>query len=857
MQYGVNLFQNLVKICNELKDELKKIPKELLQSKKPEIIPFNEVKDLDLNVFIEVCCQNVCLLTAYKIFFPDSNFSISRRFLDQFWDTLFVGKEDISKKFVEKLNKLPIDNVKTNLSQFESISKFIQTVYTKFIKEYNPNLQRKRGITYTPSFIIQTMIKSIDLLLQSNFNNSLGIASNDLIFYDPATGSLSFEIGLISYVYDKYISKSEENDIDFKDWVLQSFNNSFLGNELNPPAYFLGKFLLLDILFQDGFNSQNLREIFSVFFKSALSPDIIEELKYKTKESNKTLVIFGNPPYAVSSSNKDPWTYELMKAFSVNEPNLTRLYDDYVKFLRLGQWILEGHKKGILAFITNRKYLDGKIFYGMRQSMLKTFDMIYIIDLFGDIRNIKDVREKTNTNIFNIQTGVCIGFFIKKDEKKPNDFARIFYMGVKDSIEQIKSQLNNPFEKFPFIELSPHSPKFYFVPVELENDLNQIWNNQCIPITDCFQKTSRAMISSRDRFMIHVDKKPLMENITSLKNRDFEHLRSIGRIGQKFDDILENEEILSFFDFEEMESSIIQINYRPFDIRHGIFYTINRKCGKSIILDYLNKSKLIFHPKAERYEKKFTDINSGYAFNFVQSIQHPPFSHFLFTKGVVDSGLFGYSTSKVAPLWINGKSNISPKFTAMVQNIVPQSNPIQISGYIYAILNCEQFTKKFEPILIHEFPRILIPLNSIFFEKMSVLGNNLMLLHVFEFNSELWEKYRKFYEQISLIPKSFQLKTWKFDLEKNELYLISVNKKNLENNNVFKLHCSKEEWNYKIGSIKLVDHWLKARKYKKLERELNQNELTGIISLLFMIKETIHIKNQIDEIFSKNWKYFK
>ena len=66
MQYGVNFFQNLGKICSELKDELNKIPKELLQAKKTEIIPFNEVKDLELDVFIEVCSQNVCLLTVYK-----------------------------------------------------------------------------------------------------------------------------------------------------------------------------------------------------------------------------------------------------------------------------------------------------------------------------------------------------------------------------------------------------------------------------------------------------------------------------------------------------------------------------------------------------------------------------------------------------------------------------------------------------------------------------------------------------------------------------------------------------------------------------------------------------------------------
>ncbi len=851
MQYRVNFFQNLVKICNELKDELNKIPKELLQAKKTEIIPFNEGRGLDLDVFIEVCCQNVCLITVYHNISPDSNLSISKKFLDLFWNILFADREDITKKYIEKLNNLPINKIKDNFSQFESISQFIQTVYTQFIKEYNPNFQKKRGITYTPDFIIHTMIETLDSILRSHFNGPLGITSKDLILYDPATGSLSFEIGLISYVFDKFKSRNEEKKKNFKDWVLQSFINSFLGNELNPPAYFLGKFLLLDSLIQSGLDIHNLDENFSVFFNSALSPDILKEIKYKTQESNKPLVIFGNPPYSVSSSNKDPWIYELMKDYSVKEPNLTRLYDDYVKFLRLGQWLLEQQKRGILAFITNRKYLDGKIFYGMRQSMLKSFDMIYIVDLFGDIRNIKDGGEKTDTNIFGIQTGVCIGFFVKKNEKIEKKLARVFYLGIKGSLEQIKSQLNKPFEKFPFIELSPHSPKFYLVPLELENDLKNIWNNQCIPIYECFQKTSRAMISSRDRFMIHVDKKPLKDNITSLKNRDFKHLRSKGRLKQQFDKILENEDIISSFNFGEMESSIIHLNYRPFDIRHGIFYTINRKCGKSIILDYLNKPSLNFHPKAVKNMNKLNDINSGYAFNFVQSIQHPPFSHILFTKGVVDSGLFGYSTSKVAPLLIDGKSNISPKFTAMLQKVVGKIDPIQISGYIYAILNCDQFTKKFEPILIHEFPRILVPLNSIFFERMSVLGKKLMHLHVFEFDSEQWEKYQNFMKKITKFPVSIQLRSWKFDLEKNELQLISKNKMDL-----FILSCSKREWNYKIGSIKLIDHWLKARRFTKLGRKLEIFELKELISLLFVIKETFNLKSEINKVLLRLYGIF-
>jgi len=216
MRYPVNFFQNLVEICNELRAELIKIPKELLQVKISEIIPFQEIIGLELDDYIEICCQNVCLLTVYRKFFPDSNFSVSKRFLEQFWGILFTYKEKKVNFFIKKLDKLPIDKIKIDLPQFDSISQFIQTVYTQFIKEYNPNLQKKRGITYTPGFIIRTMIESIDSILQSNFNDSLGIASKDLILYDPATGSLSFEIGMISYYMIKFEPKIKKKRLNLK-----------------------------------------------------------------------------------------------------------------------------------------------------------------------------------------------------------------------------------------------------------------------------------------------------------------------------------------------------------------------------------------------------------------------------------------------------------------------------------------------------------------------------------------------------------------------------------------------------------------------------------------------------------------
>ena len=85
-----------------------------------------------------------------------------------------------------------------------------------------------------------------------------------------------------------------------------------------------------------------------------------------------------------------------------------------MKFIRWAQWRIEQTGAGILGFITRNTYLDGITHWRMRESLMKTFSEIYILDLHGSLR----AKEKTRTvtldkNVFDIQWGVSIGLFIK------------------------------------------------------------------------------------------------------------------------------------------------------------------------------------------------------------------------------------------------------------------------------------------------------------------------------------------------------------------------------------------------------------------------------------------------------------
>jgi predicted helicase len=132
------------------------------------------------------------------------------------------------------------------------------------------------------------------------------------------------------------------------------------------------------------------------------------------------MVVLGNPPYSGHSANKSEWIAGLVKDYyyvdglPLGERNPKWLQDDYVKFIRFGQWRIDRTGSGILAFITNHGYLDNPTFRGMRQSLDKTFDEIYLIDLHGN-SNKKEVSPdgSPDKNVFDIQQGVAVAIMVK------------------------------------------------------------------------------------------------------------------------------------------------------------------------------------------------------------------------------------------------------------------------------------------------------------------------------------------------------------------------------------------------------------------------------------------------------------
>jgi len=123
----------------------------------------------------------------------------------------------------------------------------------------------------------------------------------------------------------------------------------------------------------------------------------------KIKRDAPILVVLGNPPYSVNSANRSRnengelvfigkliEDYRQAEGKALGERNSKVLQDDYVKFIRFAQWRVDRTGEGVIGFITNHGYLDNLTFRGMRASLMRSFNEIYIYDLHGN-SNKKEV----------------------------------------------------------------------------------------------------------------------------------------------------------------------------------------------------------------------------------------------------------------------------------------------------------------------------------------------------------------------------------------------------------------------------------------------------------------------------------
>ena len=704
--------------------------------------------------------------------------------------------------------------------------------YEDFLKEYDPNLRKKMGAYYTPLPVVQFIVRSVDHLLEKQFGLVAGLADTSktadgihkVQIFDPAVGTGTFISDVIGKIYTRILKGKQEGR--WPTYVHNDLLPRLHGFELMMTPYTIAHLKLGMAFKKTGFKHFNRRlgiyltnsleggivqgEMFTGFgFAESIAQESKEALKIKNEKP--IMVVIGNPPYSVSSSNKGEWIQNLIKDYKkdLGERKIN-LDDDYIKFIRFAEHFIEKNKTGVVAMITNNSFIDGITHRQMRKHLLETFDDIYILDLHGNSKKKEKAPDGgKDENVFDIQQGVSINIFVRKNEKKEKlgtvHHAEIF--GKREKKFEILNKTD--IEKIKWQKLDYTEPHFFFVPKDF--GLGEEYKKG-FKIDELFLHYNSGIQTKRDdtiiQFSIDSIEKVIadFQNLTEKEICDKYQLPKDGRdwkIKLAQDDLKKN-------------YSIEQIQYRPFDMRYTA-YTGNSK-------------GFIAYPR----EKTNINIVKRDNLSLLSSRTIPAnqsFDRVFVTRFISDIHTASDQTY-VFPLYIYKDENFrKPNFNgdifSKIINIVGNQEPEDIFDYIYAVLYSPTYREKYKEFLKIDFPRVPYPKDKKQFEALIKLGRELREIHLLE--------SPKVSQTITTYPVSSSDIVEKITYKDGKVFI---------NAEQYFGNVPEVAWNFYIGGYQPAQKWLKDRK----GRALTNSDIEHYQKVIVALVETERIMKEIDKI---------
>ncbi|MEW5950040.1 MAG: type ISP restriction/modification enzyme [Thermodesulfobacteriota bacterium] len=738
--------------------------------------------------------------------------------------------------------------------------------YETFLAEYDPKTREMRGVYYTPEPVVSYIVRSLHNILKEQFNKPDGFADRNVTVLDPAAGTLTFLAETAKLAVGEFVSKYGEGGRE--NFIKEHILKNLYAFELMMAPYAVGHLKMSFLLEELGYrlqredrvklyltNTLEIEEVAQTELPGMASLSEESHLAGLVKKEQPILVILGNPPYSGHSSNIGDWISSEIKAYHqvdgrpLNEKNPKWLQDDYVKFIRFAQWKIDQAGQGVLGFITNHSYLDNPTFRGMRQSLMRSFDEMYILDLHGNsLKKEKSPDGSKDGNVFDIQQGVAIAIFIKKTPPA----SPLGKRGIKAGSKVFHSELWGIREKkydwlnthdvtaTKWKKLSPKSEFYLFFP--RDEKLSSVYE-RFMKITDIFPVSSVGIVTSRDEFVIDFDRDRLRRRILQFRDKKLpvEIIQQTYKLKDKTNWTLRDarERVVKDPDWDQ---AITKILYRPFDER-WIFYhdAVIERSRKEVMRHMLLENLSLCFMRQVSLEESY--------------------SHFFVSKHIVDNRTFMSSRGIIqqAPLYLYNekekpvkrsfggvlmlfepkadygvkKTNLSAKVIDELSKAYKKTpSPEEIFYYIYAVLYSETYRTKYAAFLKIDFPRVPFTKDYKLFKKMSDYGNRLVDLHLLK-SADLDSPSARFQGK-----GDNRVEKPKYDEKAGMVYL---------NKAQYFEGIPPDVWAYQIGGYQVCDKWLKDRK----ERILSLDEIQTYCRIVTAIWKTIEIQKDIDNFYKE------
>ena len=801
----------------------------------------------------------------------------------------FISLEDLPQQMEVIIDDiaevLNVADAKKILDQYYHEGKGSDPVlhfYETFLSVYDPKTREKRGVYYTPEPVVSFIVRSLHQILKDKFNISDGLASKNVTLLDPAGGTLGFLAKAIETAVEEFESKYGKGAVKsfLKDQILQNY----YAFELMMAPYAIGHMKMSFLLEELGYRMEDDERV-KYYLTNTLEMKELDESKFpgmsslshesheagKVKKQVPILVVLGNPPYSYDSSNKGEWISDVIKEYyqvdgkPLGEKNPKGLQDDYVKFIRFSQWKIDEAGEGVLGFITNHSYLDNPTFRGMRQSLMNSFDEIYILDLHGNsLKKEKALDGSKDENVFDIQQGVAIAFFIKQKKAKSKSIVHKEIFGLRETKYDWLNKHN--IKNVKWNKLVPNSEFYLFIPQDQRLQKNY---QAYLKITEVFPVNSVGIVTGRDALTIGWTEDEIWKRVQNFARLETELARQTYNLGKDSRDWKVKFAQKNLKDTGINKKLVTKILYRPFDNR----------------FTYYTKESRGFHmtPRGE-VMRHMLEVNI--ALILPKRVETKiPWQHCLCGEGIIDHVSVSLKTvDYVFPIYIypetdkndlfsehetgEKKPNIKPELFEMLNKQYSTSpsipllskereekgevivTPEEIFYYIYAVLYSNTYRTKYAEFLKIDFPRIPFTKDYKLFIQLGKLGKQLADLHLL--------KSKELDKTISQFPIEGNNKVEKPAYRHSELVSESSTKKEMlkqvQHDKSGNVYINKTQyfdgisevvWQYQIGGYQVCEKWLKDRK----GRELSLDEIQTYCKIVTSLSKTIDLQNEIDKFY--------
>ena len=706
-----------------------------------------DVSELDVR---EMLLQHILTKDIFLRVFAEDQFhrenNIARR-LDDLEGTFFTG--DTRRQAIDRLRTYygVIGRAADEIADYAEKQSFLKAIYEDFYKAYNPAAADRLGVVYTPNEVVDFIIRGADWLLQKHFGR--GLADENVQILDPATGTGTFITNLIEYLpadrlEHKYLNEMHANEVAILPYYIANLNIEYTYREKTGRYREFPNLVFVDTLdnmdWQGATGGAVQRQ--GAFELGGMST---ENWMRVNLQNEKTIsVILGNPPYNDSATlwgdgganRAYPEIDRRIRDTYVKEGTAQRThqYDMYKRFLRWASDRLDDD--GVIAFISNRAFLDARQDDGFRKVVAEEFNELWAIDLKGNARTSGEPRRKEGGNVFDdkIRVGVAIYFLVRRQNA---DGFKMFYNAVEDyakspaKVEYIRSKSLNDFS---FEHIAP--------------DKNNDWLNQSSPdferlisLADrqtkfakttedeqaVFRLFSNGMKSNRDDWVFDFDVHNLRDKAlfftdayNDLMDNNDRSYPSVIKWSSTLRDIFRRGERIVYNDANRLQSL-----FRPFVTKH--FF------AEIAMNDRLTRN---------HYEMFGTDLKQpNKVINFCVNGKH---FYVLASGGIADFHFTG--DTQCLPLyrymedgervsnitdWGLGRINAHyrKEFGEHFEEVVggPSITAEDVFAYTYAVLHDPAYRHDYAVDLLREFPRLPLYHDWAAWVKM---GRELLELHI-------------------------------------------------------------------------------------------------------------------------------